>query len=195
MNRIGGTSEAAGPAYDSRRWLGLAVLLLAAAIDLIDVTVVNIALPAIRDDLGASAAQLEWIIAGYTLAFALTLITGGRLGDVHGRRRMFLVGVAGFTLASLACGLAWSAEALVAARVVQGAFAGLMVPQVLSTINVSFPSEERPKAYGLYGAVAGIATVSGPLVAGLLVQGDLFGLDWRPIFLINLPVGLRVSIL
>jgi EmrB/QacA subfamily drug resistance transporter len=190
MNRIGGTSEAAGPAYDSRRWLGLAVLLLAAAIDLIDVTVVNIALPAIRDDLGASAAQLEWIIAGYTLAFALTLITGGRLGDVHGRRRMFLVGVAGFTLASLACGLAWSAEALVAARVVQGAFAGLMVPQVLSTINVSFPSEERPKAYGLYGAVAGIATVSGPLVAGLLVQGDLFGLDWRPIFLINLPVGL-----
>ncbi|MBX5470619.1 MAG: MFS transporter [Thermoleophilaceae bacterium] len=186
--------DSAAVQYDPRRWLGLAVLLLAAAIDLIDATIVNIALPTIRDDLGAGAAALEWIVAGYSLTFALGLITGGRLGDVFGRRRIFLIGVAGFTLASLAAGLAWSPAALVAARFVQGAFAALMVPQVLSTINVSFPPEERPKAYGMYGTFAGIATVSGPLLGGLLMQGDLFGLDWRPIFLINLPVGLATFV-
>lgn len=186
--------DSAAVQYDPRRWLGLAVLLLAAAIDLIDATIVNIALPTIRDDLGAGAAALEWIVAGYSLTFALGLITGGRLGDVFGRRRIFLIGVAGFTLASLAAGLAWSPAALVAARFVQGAFAALMAPQVLSTINVSFPPEERPKAYGMYGTFAGIATVSGPLLGGLLMQGDLFGLDWRPIFLINLPVGLATFV-
>lgn len=184
------TYDASAASYDPRRWRALFVLLLAAVLDLIDVTIVNIALPAIRSDLGASTAALEWIVAGYTLAFALGLITGGRLGDVLGRRRVFLVGVAGFTLASLACGLAWNAEVLIAGRIVQGGFAALMIPQVLATVNVTFPPEERPKAYGLYGAFAGIATVSGPVIGGLLLQGDLLGLGWRPIFLINLPVGL-----
>jgi EmrB/QacA subfamily drug resistance transporter len=181
-------------AYDPRRWLALGVLLLAVVMDLIDITIVNIALPSIRDDLGASNAALEWTVAGYTLAFALGLITAGRLGDVYGRRRMFLLGVGGFTAASVLCGLAWSPEALIAARIAQGALAALMVPQVLSMINVSFPPAERAKAYGLYGGFAGIATVSGPLIGGLLVQGDLFGLDWRPIFLINLPVGLATLV-
>lgn len=181
-------------AYDPRRWLALAVLLLAVVMDLIDITIVNIALPSIRDDLGASNAALEWTIAGYAVAFALGLITAGRLGDVFGRRLMFVTGVSGFTAASVLCGLAWSPEALVAARIAQGVFAALMVPQVLSMINVGFPPEERPKAYGLYGAFAGIATVSGPLIGGLLVQGDLFELGWRPIFLINLPVGLMTLV-
>jgi EmrB/QacA subfamily drug resistance transporter len=178
------------PAYDPRRWLALTVLLLAAVMDLIDITIVTIALPTIRKSLDASAAALEWTIAGYTLAFALGLITGGRLGDVYGRRRIFLFGVAGFTAASLLCGLAWSPEVLIAARVAQGAMAALMVPQILSTIQAVFPPEERPKAYGMYGAFMGIAGLGGPLLGGLLVQADLFGLGWRPIFLINLPVGL-----
>jgi EmrB/QacA subfamily drug resistance transporter len=177
-------------AYDPRRWLALSVALLAAVMDLIDVTIVNVAIPSIRDDLGASAADIEWVVAGYTLAFAVGLITGGRLGDVYGRKRVFLAGVAGFTAASVAAGLAQSAEALIAARVVQGGFAALMVPQVLSMIQVLFPPEERPKAYGMFGGFAGLATVSGPLVGGLLVQADLLDLSWRPIFLINLPVGL-----
>jgi EmrB/QacA subfamily drug resistance transporter len=166
------------------------VLLLAAVMDLLDVSIVNIALPTIRDDLDASGAALEWTIAGYTLAFALGLITGGRLGDVYGRRRMFLLGVGGFTAASLLCGLAWSSEVLIAARVAQGVMAALMMPQILSTIQVTFPAEERPKAYGMYGAFVGIAAVSGPLLGGLLVQADVFGLGWRTIFLINLPIGL-----
>jgi EmrB/QacA subfamily drug resistance transporter len=178
------------PAYDPRRWLALSVVLLAAVMDLIDVTIVNVAIPSIREDLGAAAADIEWIVAGYTLAFAVGLITGGRLGDVYGRKRLFLLGVAGFTVASIVCGLAQSADALIAARVVQGGFAALMVPQVLSMIQVLFPPEERPKAYGMFGAFAGMATVGGPLIGGLLVQANLFELGWRPIFLINLPVGL-----
>jgi EmrB/QacA subfamily drug resistance transporter len=178
------------PRPSDRRWLALSVLLLAAAIDLIDVTIVNIAVPSIQEDLGASAAAIEWTIAGYTLSFAVLLITGGRLGDAFGRRRAFLAGVAGFTAASAASGLAQSPEVLIASRIVQGAFAALMVPQVLSMIQVLFPPEERPKAYGMYGAFAGIATISGPLVGGLLLQADVLGLDWRPIFLINLPVGI-----
>ena len=176
--------------YDPRRWSALGVLLLAAVMDLIDISIINIALPTIRDDLDASAAALEWTIAGYTLAFALGLITGGRLGDVYGRRRIFLLGVAGFTVASLLCGLAPSVEVLIGARVAQGAMAALMMPQILSTIQAVFPADERPKAYGMYGAFVGIAAVSGPLLGGLLVEADLFGLGWRSIFLINLPIGL-----
>jgi EmrB/QacA subfamily drug resistance transporter len=175
---------------DPRRWLALVVVLLAVAIDLIDTTIVNVAIPSIQQDLGASAAAIEWIVAGYTLAFAVLLITGGRLGDAFGRRRLFMVGVGGFTVASAIAGIAQTPDALIAARVGQGALAALMVPQVLSMIQVMFSAEERPKAYGMYGAVAGIATISGPLVGGLLVQADLLSLDWRPIFLINVPLGI-----
>jgi EmrB/QacA subfamily drug resistance transporter len=173
-----------------RRWLALTVVLGAVAIDLVDTTIVNVAIPSIQADLGAGAAAIEWIVAGYTLAFAVLLITGGRLGDAFGRRRLFVFGVAGFTAASAIAGLAQTPEALVAARVGQGALAALMVPQVLSMIQVMFSAEERPKAYGMYGAVAGIATISGPIVGGLLVQADLSGLGWRPIFLINVPLGI-----
>jgi EmrB/QacA subfamily drug resistance transporter len=186
--------QSAETPLNPRRWLALAVVMLAVAIDLIDTTIVNVAIPSIQEDLGATAAAIEWIVAGYTLAFAVLLITGGRLGDAFGRKRLFLLGVAGFTLASAIAGLAQTPEGLIAARVGQGALAALMVPQVLSMIQVHFPREERPKAYGMYGAFAGIATISGPIVGGLLVQADLFNLGWRPIFLINVPVGIATLV-
>lgn len=179
---------------DSRRWIALGVLLVAAAMDLIGTTVATLALPVIQNDLGAREAALEWIIAGYSLAFALGLITGGRLGDVFGRRQVLLVGLVGFTAASALCGLAPSPAVLVAARIAQGAFAALMVPQVLGVISASFPSRDRAKAYGLFGATAGLATVLGPVLSGLLLKIDLFGLGWRPIFLINVPLGLATIV-
>jgi EmrB/QacA subfamily drug resistance transporter len=181
-------SDAAYDAGDPRRWIALAVLLLAAAMDLIDTTVATIALPVIGGELGAGDAALEWVIAGYGLAFALGLITGGRLGDVLGRRRVFLLGLAGFTATSALCGLAPSPQALVAARVSQGACAALMIPQVLAIIAASFPVADRARAFGLFGAIAGTATVAGPLLSGVLLEAGVF--SWRPIFLVNVPLGL-----
>jgi EmrB/QacA subfamily drug resistance transporter len=147
------------------------------------------ALPSIQQDLHAGYAALQWVAAGYTLAFALVLITAGRLGDILGRKRLFLVGVAGFTAASLACAVAQSPAMLVASRVLQGAMAATMIPQILAIIQANFPVGERAAAFGLYGAVGGAANVAGPPVAGLLLQGNPFGLGWRSIFLVNLPVG------
>ncbi|MFG3118197.1 MFS transporter [Streptomyces sp. NPDC048197] len=174
---------------DRRRWTALAVVLTAAFMDLVDATIVNIALPSIQQDTGATFSSLQWVTAGYALAFALGLITGGRLGDIHGRKRLFLLGMAGFTLASALCGFAAGPGMLIGARVLQGAMAALMVPQVLAIIHVTFPAHERGKVFGMFGAVIGLGAVCGPLIGALLTQGDLFGLEWRPIFLINLPVG------
>ncbi|GAA4860005.1 MFS transporter [Kitasatospora terrestris] len=174
---------------DRRRWLALAVVMTASLMDLVDVTIVNIAMPSIQQDTGASFSALQWITAGYALAFAVGLITGGRLGDIYGRKRLFLLGIGGFTAASALCGLAGSPDLLVAARVLQGATAALMVPQVLSIIHAGFPAHERGKVFGLFGAVVGLGAVMGPLVGALLTEWDLFGLGWRPIFLVNLPVG------
>nr|WP_238431339.1 MFS transporter [Streptomyces cavernae] len=167
----------------------------AAFMDLVDVTIVNIAIPSIRRNEGASFSQVQWITAGYALAFAAGLITGGRLGDIHGRKRVFLIGIGGFTLASALCGLAVNAEMLVAARILQGAMAALMVPQVLSIVHATFPAHERGKVFGLFGAIVGLGAVSGPLLGALLTEWNLFGLEWRPIFLINLPVGIAGLIL
>ncbi|BCB85248.1 MFS transporter [Phytohabitans suffuscus] len=172
-----------------QRRLALLVVLLALFMDLLDNTIVNVALPVIRDDLGASSSSLQWVAAGYALSFALGLITGGRLGDIFGRKRIFLIGIAGFTVASALCGAAQTPGQLVAARVLQGIGAALMVPQVLSIIQVLFPPGERAKAMAAFGALAGIATVGGPIVGALLTEGDVAGLGWRSIFLINLPVG------
>ncbi|WP_438485888.1 MFS transporter [Streptomyces sp. S186] len=180
---------------DRRRWAALAILLTASFMDLVDATIVNIALPSIRQDTGAGFGTLQWVTAGYALAFALGLITGGRLGDIHGRRKLFLLGMGGFTVASALCGLAADPAMLVAARVLQGAMASLMVPQVLAIIHVTFPAHERGKVFGMFGAVIGLGAVCGPLIGALLTQGDLFGLAWRPIFLINLPVGLAGIVL
>jgi EmrB/QacA subfamily drug resistance transporter len=189
------TAPQSPSAPDRRRWFALAIVMTAAFMDLVDVTIVNIAIPSIQREAGASLAQIQWITAGYALAFAAGLITGGRLGDIHGRKRVFLIGIGGFTVASALCGLAANPEMLVAARVLQGAMAALMVPQVLSIVHATFPAHERGKVFGLFGAVVGLGAVSGPLLGALLTEWNLFGLEWRPIFLINLPVGLAGLIL
>ncbi|WP_371670794.1 MFS transporter [Streptomyces sp. NBC_00289] len=180
---------------DRRRWFALAIVMTAAFMDLVDVTIVNIAIPSIQQDAGASFSQIQWITAGYALAFAAGLITGGRLGDIHGRKRLFLVGIGGFTIASALCGFAANPEMLVASRILQGGMAAMMVPQVLSIVHATFPAHERGKVFGLFGAVVGLGAVSGPLLGALLTEWNLFGLEWRPIFLINLPVGIAGLIL
>lgn len=188
-------ASAAAAAADRRRWIALAVVMTASFMDLVDVTIVNIAVPSIQRDLGASFSAIQWVTGGYALAFAIGLITGGRLGDIYGRKRIFLLGVTGFTVASMLCGLAADPALLVATRVLQGAAASLMVPQVLSIIHVTFPAHERGKVFGLFGAMVGLGAVSGPLIGALLTQWNLFGLEWRPIFLINLPVGIAALLL
>jgi EmrB/QacA subfamily drug resistance transporter len=179
---------------DPRRWKALAVVLIASFMILLDISIVNVAIPSVQRDLGATYAEIQWVLAGYQLAYAVVLITGGRLGDIFGRKRLFIIGVSGFTLASLICGLAPSPTTLVAARVFQGLMAALMYPQVLSVIQVSFPPRERGAAFGVFGGVIGVASISGPLLGGLLIQADIHigghALLWRPIFLVNLPIGI-----
>ena len=168
--------------FSPRRWLAL-------VLDLIDYTIVAIANPSIQHAFGSGSTVLEWVTAGYGLAYGLGLVSGGRLGDVFGRRRMFLVGVAGFTVASACCGLAVGPAMLIASRVGQGAFASVMAPQILAMVQVNFPTRERPRALAMFGAAAATAGVLGPLLGGLLLHADVFGLGWRAIFLVNLPIG------
>lgn len=178
------------PAPDKRRWAALIIMTVAIFMDMLDGSIVNVALPTIQQTLGLSYGSLQWITAGYLLAFALLLITGGRLGDIYGRRRMFLFGVAGFTLASLLCGLAVDPATLIGGRLLQGAMAGMMVPQVLSIIHVTFPDEEKGAVYAINGFVGGLAATLAPLIGGFLVAANIFGLGWRPLFLINVPIGI-----
>jgi EmrB/QacA subfamily drug resistance transporter len=183
---------------DPRRWKALAVVLIASFMILLDISIVNVAIPSVQRDLGATYAQIQWVLAGYQLAYAVVLITGGRLGDIFGRKRMFIIGVSGFTFASALCGLAQSPEMLIASRIFQGLMASMMYPQVLSVIQVSFPPRERGAAFGVFGGVIGVASISGPLLGGLLIQADIHlgGTDllWRPIFLVNLPIGIGAVI-
>ena len=172
------------------RWWVLALVLAAEVMDLLDATIVTIAGPAITGDLGGSSATLQWLLAAYTLAMAVGLIVSGRLGDRVGRKRMFLIGAAGFTLASLLCGLAWDPEMLIGCRVLQGLFGAVMLPQGIALIKAVFPPDEIGKAFAAFGPVMGLSAVLGPVLSGVLVDADLFGLGWRMIFLINLPVGL-----
>ena len=176
-------------AADPKRWVGLAVVLIAGFMQLVDISIVNVAIPSIQRDLDATYSQIQWVLAGYQLAFAVMLITGGRLGDIFGRKRLFMIGMAGFTLASALCGLAQSPGMLIGSRVLQGLMGAVMFPQILSVIQVTFPPRERATAFGMFGATIGLATITGPLVGGLLIQADLFGLQWRPIFLVNVPIG------
>jgi MFS family permease len=170
-----------------RRWPALLVVVLGTFMDQVDVSIVNVALIPIQRDLHAQASLGQWIVAAYALAYALFLVTGGRLGDILGHRRTFLIGVTGFTLASATAGIAAGPLSLIAARAVQGAFGGIMVPQVMSMIAAQFPQgPERARAFTVTGFVLGIGTVSGPVLGGLLTTG---GLGWRSIFLINVPVG------
>ncbi len=177
--------------YDARRRkIAVTVLAGVVALDVLDGTVVNIALPAVQRGLHAGDTALQWIVAGYSLAFSLLLITAGRLGDSVGYRRMFVLGVAGFTLASILCGCATSPAMLVAARVLQGAMAAMMAPQGGALVQILYAPHERGTVMGVFGAVGGASAVLGPLVGGLLMKADLFGLGWRPIFLLNAPIGL-----
>jgi len=173
-----------------RRWLAAVVMIGAAMMDLIDLTVVNVALPTIRRDLGATGTQLEWVVSAYMLAFAATLIVAGSFGDLVGRRRIFLGGIVAFGLASLAAGVAQSPGELIGARVVQGAAAAAMIPQLLGTFRAIFSGEERGKAFGMYGAILGFASALGLVLGGVLTDADIFGWGWRTVFFINLPIAL-----
>ncbi|HEX4688515.1 MAG TPA: MFS transporter [Nocardioides sp.] len=178
-----------------RRGLAMGVLIFASFMDLLDATIVNVALPSIQQDLDATGAQLEWVVGGYLLAFAVLMITGGRLGDIAGRRRMFVTGVVGFTVGSLLACVAPSIGVLLAARVVQGGFAAMMVPQMLSTLQALFSPRERAPMLGVVGAVSGLSAVIGPVLGGWLVSSDAFGIGWRSVFLINVPVGIVLVVL
>jgi EmrB/QacA subfamily drug resistance transporter len=185
------TSEAPNETtYDPRRWAGLAAVLCATLLGVLDFLIVNIAVPHIRSGLRATSADIQLTVAGYGLAYAVCLITGGRLGDIYGRKKMFLWGMAGFTFASMLCGLAQTPLQLVAARVLQGLLASAMTPQVLSIIQVSFPPREKGLAFAIMGAVVGIGSFIGNVFGGWLVDANVFGLGWRPIFFVNLPIGL-----
>jgi EmrB/QacA subfamily drug resistance transporter len=172
------------------RWFVLAVVLGANIMDLIDATIVNIAGPTIRHDLGGSATTLQWLSASYTLAFAVLLVTGARLGDLFGRRRLFLIGSAGFTVMSALCALAPSPGVLIATRALQGAFGALLIPQGFGLLKESFPEEEMPKVFGIFGPAMGLPMLVAPVLAGALIDANLWGTGWRLVFLINLPIGI-----
>jgi EmrB/QacA subfamily drug resistance transporter len=171
-------------------WLGFAVVVVSSVMDLLDSTIAQTAAPAIRRDLGGSYADLEWISAAYTLAMAATLMLGGRLGDAFGRRRVLLVGMAGFVGASVLCALTPSPQTLIAARAVQGAIAAIMVPQGFGLTRELFGDEGQQRAFAVFGPVMGLAAVLGPLLGGGLVDLNVAGLGWRAIFLVNVPVGI-----
>jgi len=178
------------PARTTRPGGVLAVLLLGQFMAILDVSIVNVAAPTLRVDLDASGAGLQLAIAGYTISYAVLLITGARLGDRLGHGRVHLAGLALFTVASLACGLAQGATELIVFRLVQGAGSAVMIPQVLSLIQRTFTGEARARALGAYSAVIAVGAAAGQVVGGLLVSADLFGTSWRPVFLVNVPVGL-----
>ena len=182
--------EHAASFSSKRRSIALVIVALAFVMDLLDSTIVNVAIPSIRTNLGASYAAIQWIVAGYSLAFAILLVTGGRMGDVFGYKKLFMFGVAGFTVASLLSGIAPTTGVLLAARIVQGACAALMVPQVMSLMQVMYTPSERGGVNALFGALGGLAASLGPIVGGLLIKANVAGWDWRPIFLINVPVGI-----
>jgi len=175
--------------------IGVFILLAGAFMPIMDFFITNVAVPSIRGSLHASGAELELVIAGYGVAYAALLVLGGRLGDRYGRRPVFLGGLVGFTLASLACGLAPSAGFLIGARIVQGGAAALLIPQVLATFHHTLEGERKARALALYGATSGIAAVIGQIVGGLLVSADIDGSSWRPIFLVNVPVGILVLLI
>jgi EmrB/QacA subfamily drug resistance transporter len=171
------------------RWVVAAVVLAANVMDILDATIVNVAAPSIHRDLGGGANTIQWLSAGYTLAFAVLLIAGARLGDILGRRRVFLVGSAGFTLFSAACATAPNIGVLVAFRALQGAFGALMIPQGFGLMKEVFSEDELDKAFGLFGPATGVPMLGAPILAGALIDANLWGSGWRLVFLINVPIG------
>lgn len=188
-------AESDGPTQRKRSehlaaWLSLTATLIAVFMQLLDVSIVNVALPSISADLGASFSTLQLVITAYTLAFACTLITAARLGDLFGRRKVFLLALTAFTVASVLCGSAQSPTELVGARFLQGFTAAMMLAQTLAIITTTFPAEQRGKVFGIYGATIGMATILGPTLGGALISWNVFGLEWRAIFLVNVPFGI-----
>jgi EmrB/QacA subfamily drug resistance transporter len=179
---------------ETRRWLVLAVVLMGTFMAILDVAIVNVAIPSIRADLGASFGEIEFVVSAYTLTYACLLVTGGRLGDNYGRKVLFIVGLIVFGAASAACGLAPTSNVLIAARAVQGIGGALMYPQVLAIIQINFTGDERAKALGIFGSVIGIAAVAGQILGGSILALDLWHLEWRPIFLVNVPLALATII-
>ncbi len=176
------------------RWLILAVMLTAEVMDLLDSTIVNVAGPSLEKSLGASPVGLQWVIGGYALALGAGLVLGGRLGDRFGRRRMFLGGLVAFTLASLLCALAPSVGILIVVRLVQGAAGAMLLPQGLGLLRENFSGAELAKVFGVFGPVLGLGGIIGPVLGGGLIQADLFGLGWRLVFLVNVPIGIAAAI-
>ncbi|HCI5938063.1 TPA: MFS transporter [Klebsiella quasipneumoniae subsp. quasipneumoniae] len=177
---------------EPRRWAMFVILLVGAFLPPLDFFIVNVALPAIQGELGSSSSAEQLVISSYAAVYAVTLITGGRLGDIYGRGKMFFLGLVGFAAASLLCGLAWSPWVLITGRVLQGATAAIMAPQALASVQAIFPEAEKPLALSIYGAVFGLASVIGQVLGGILISVNLFHLGWRAIFLVNLPVALLV---
>jgi len=180
------------PVDSQRRWWVLAIVVSAQFMFGVDAFIVNVAIPTIAAELQASTAQIEAVIAVYLIAYATLVVTGGRLGDIHGSRNVFIAGVFGFTVTSLWCGLAQSGPELIVARLAQGATAALMVPQVLATIHLLFADSARGRAFGIYGIVLGLAGAAGFLLGGILVTSDLAGLGWRAVFFVNVPFGMII---
>jgi EmrB/QacA subfamily drug resistance transporter len=167
----------------------LAIVLIADVMDLLDSTITVIAAPTISAGLHGGPELIKWLGASYALSLGVLLVTGGRLGDRYGRRRTFLIGIAGFTVASLACGLAWDPASIIVARLIQGAFGALLIPQGFGILGSVFPREHIGKAFSTFGPILGLSAVGGPLLAGVLIDANLFGLSWRPMFLINIVLG------
>ncbi len=178
----------------AERWWTLAVVVAAQFMFVMDTFIVNVAIPSIQTDLRATAAEIEAVIAAYQITYATTVITGGRLGDIAGRRPVFVGGVLAFTAASLWCGLAGSGLELILARMAQGVTAAMMVPQVLATIHALFPGAGRARAFAVFGIALGLGGAAGFALGGWLVTQDLFGLGWRSVFLVNMPVGITIAL-
>lgn len=203
MNRspiVASSQQSAGPPVvaakaDTIPWMTMAVVLAALFMAVLDSFIVVVADPAIEADLHASASDVQWILAGYQLSYAVFIITATRLADLYGRKRIFLLGVALFTLASVACALSPNAGSLIAARVIQGLGAALMVPQVFAYVTVLVPAARRHSVYGVLGIVMGMATIGGQLIGGLLIGANLFGSGWRLVFWVNAPIGIALFLL
>lgn len=188
-------AEPTGAAGRKWRWVAFGTVVTAAVMDLLDSTIAQVAAPTIRNELGGSYAVIEWVTAAYALAMAVGLLTGGRLGDIFGRRRMLLAGMAGFVLASAACAAAQNAAELIGARAVQGLLGAVMLPQVFGLIRDMFAAHEMSKAFGVYGPVMGLSAMLGPIASGGLISLDVLGTGWRAIFAVNVPVGLAALVL
>lgn len=179
---------------NTRRWLALVVIVIAAFMATLDDFIVFVAVPSIRQNLHMDAASTQWVVAGYVLAYGVAVVSGGRIGDIYGHKRIFILGLCGFSLTSLLCGFALNAPFLLTARILEGLTAALMFPQIFSLIKRMFPQKEQALAFGILGAVIGVAAIGGQLFGGVLLAAHIWGLTWQPIFFVNVPVGILAII-